>query len=87
MDALDAAGLPHQAYSPDFALELTQSSSDFDMIFIQESLPCWNILNPVGEGDGGHFIVVTREEMLTRSSKLLTYDELIDTFPIMNFIS
>jgi len=87
VDTLDAAGLAHQADSPDLAFEVTQSSSDFDMIFIQEFLPCWNILNPVGESEGGHFIVVTREEMLTRSSKLLTYDELIDTFPIMNFIS
>jgi hypothetical protein len=53
MDTLDTAGLAHQADPPDLAFEVTQSSSDFDMIFIQESLPYWNILNPVGEGDGG----------------------------------
>jgi hypothetical protein len=45
MDALDAAGLAHQADSPDLASKVTQSSSDFDMIFIQESFSYWNILN------------------------------------------
>jgi hypothetical protein len=45
MDTLDAAGLAHQADSPDPAFEVTQSSPDFDMIFIQKSFSYWNILN------------------------------------------
>jgi hypothetical protein len=53
MDTLDTAGLAHQADPPDLASEVTQSSSDFDMIFIQEFLPCGNILNPVGESHRG----------------------------------
>ena len=48
MDTLDAAGLTHQADSPDLAFELTQSSSDFDVVFAQEPFPCREIIDSLG---------------------------------------
>jgi hypothetical protein len=48
MNILDAAGLAHQADSPDLPLILAQSPSHLDVVFAQEPFPCGVILDSLG---------------------------------------